>query len=260
MTETRVSLAPEDQTQGASFFNDVDVEIVDAECKLVNYVTKEGVTKASDVPAFVVKYRPMIEGGEQHDFEERYSAGDKERVQPAADGDGFVPAPGKTADDIKGLSETSRSGQYLAELVRAGYPSAKLKDGRVKQIIGTKGHLLAIDPPKRGDKDKNKLKVITKVISLPDAKTQAGSAAAAGVETEAAKFIALALTAAAKAGKASLTMTQLSAAANKKYNGNAQQLGIVSLLLDQKFLAKQAGWAFNGREVSAAAVEDAIEV
>lgn len=250
---TRVSLATDDQTKGGSFFDDVDVEVIGSYCEKRKFTKKDGTVVAENVPCHVVKFRPLVEGGEEHDFEEVYSGG---AVEIAPDGDGFVGIPGKEAP--KGLGESSNDGQFFAELVRAGFPNDRLKGGRVSPIIGLKGHLLSIDPPKKSSKSTSdkKIKVITKIISLPDANAAGPNAAASNAnEKIAADFIAAAL---AKVEKA--TMNQLSAAANKKFANQPNQLDVVSLLLDSKFLAKQLGWAFNGREVSRAAAEPELVI
>lgn len=254
MSDKRISLDPGKQVKGASYFDDVDVEVVDAEAGARDYVQKDGTVKAEKVPCLTIKFRPLVDGGEGHEFEERYSAGDKERVGVADDGDGFVPLK----EGATGLGENSRAGQFIAELVRVGYPvNTGLDEGRVKHLIGLQGHLLKVDPPKKSDKDKNKLAVITKIIRLPDGKARVGSARNDLADGLAAAFIGKALL--ATQGKP-LTMTQLSAAANKSYAGKPEQLAVVSLLLDSKFLGKQIGWSFNGREVGPAAAEPEVQV
>jgi hypothetical protein len=254
----RLSFATEDAVAGASFFDDVDVEIVDAEAKLVDYVKKDGTVTATGVPAVVVTYKPLVDGGEQHQFEERYSAGGSDRIQPTEDGTGFKPAAGKTWDDVKGLVETSRFVQFSGELQRVGYPAARLKTGNVKDLIGLKGHLLKIDPPKKagsGSSDKNKLAVITKIIELPGAQ----AATANSVDKEAIGFLQAVVAKACTDGKR-VTVSQLGTTANKKFAGTKNLLAIVSKVLDTKLLASQQGWSYDGKSIGAPAADDSIEV
>ena len=258
MSEKRFSFAPEDATQGASFFDDVDVEIVDAETKLVDYTKKDGTVVATGVPAVVITYKPLVDGGEQHQFEERYSAGAGDRIQPTDDGTGFQPAPGKTFDDVKGLVETSRFVQFTGELQRVGYPAARLKTGNVKDLVGLKGHLLKIDPPKKagsGASDKNKLAVITKILELPGAQ----ASTAGGIESEAVGFLKKVVAKACTDGKR-VTVSQLGTTANKTYAGNKNLVAIVSKVLDVKLLSTQQGWSFDGKSIGAPAADDSIDV
>lgn len=251
----RFSFAPEDAVQGASFFDDVDVVVIDAEAKAVDYVKKDGTVVASGVPALVVTYQPLVDGGEQHQFEERYAAGSADRIQPTSDGAGFEPASGKSFEDVKGLTENSRVIQFYGELKRAGFPDDRLKGGSVKALIGLKGHLLKIDPPKKSDKDKNKIAVITKIIELPGQQ----AAAAKGADKEATEFLKKVVEKACTDGKR-VALSQLGTTANKKYAGRADLVAIVSKVLDPKFLGTQQGWSFDGKSIGAPAADDSIEV
>jgi hypothetical protein len=163
------SLRPADFTSGG-LLDDADVTITEARFVMWDY---QGQIR-EPVPAMAVT---METGGEgtplTETYTQYYSCGDSKNMTPSQDG--------KTLEvtGSHGLKSNSNAGQFLTELVKAGFPDSKLAEGDISVLDGMEAHVIRIPQPKRAglaksaanpDKEQTIL-VVNKIHKLPWDKT-----------------------------------------------------------------------------------------
>ncbi len=221
------------QHQGGGGFDDVDVEIVEAQVSTYDLTNRTTGKTYEGIVGCVLVYE-NVENSEVR-FTERYSAGGI--VVPSEDGTCFEFRDSVDAD-VTGIADNTRWGIFSQHLRTAGVPD-ELYNVDVKQLVGLKGHL------RRVEVDKMKVPVITKLISLPG-----GGEAAADDDEVVATATKLVLAATAKYGE--LTKAELGKKANKALKGKPLQAEVAAKVLDGKFLERENGWSFDGRKVTKA--------
>ena len=260
MAKKPIPLAPSKQIAGGSKFDDIDVEVVDIKFAPFGYPNKEGVdTVTPAVPVLVVIYEPLETPGDENRFTDHLSAGSVKNVEASEDGEQLLPV--EEDKEFDGLTNNSRAGFYLAKLVEAGFPEAKLNADKISVVKGLKGHYRRIEPPKSGfGKQDKQVGVISKVIELPGGgSAQAKKTGAAGQAEQTAVIL---ITKILEKSNGPVEKVKLGQIANKSLEGKPElKVEVVKLVLDDKFLKRDGQpWAYNGRQVSTKVAESTDDI
>lgn len=247
------SLLPQDFAAGGAL---PDGEYTIKECGTVSDFNYGG--KGPDTPAM----RLLYTDGAGAEFEQHYSAGKPEFLKASADGKRFEHPSGEDAH----INKSSNAAAWLASMLNAGFPAAKLSDGDVTAFVGTKVQLQNQAQPKRpGIKDSvegKTIPLVVKVVSLPgekkaSAKT-ATKAAPAAVAAEDGALDAEAITAVQVAlAEAGGTLTRVKLGTNVMLTlakaKNPNMAAIKRLASDANWLtacAEEGGWGTDGETVT----------
>lgn len=271
-----ISLDVEDQTKGG-MYDDIDATIRNPTVKKDTFKPRKDGSPVLDkdgkeiLPFTVVEltFDPEIEGAPI--FTRTYTVGSKLRPGNDLSDDADFPegtflAAVDPQNPPKGVPENSKWGFFLRHLKSAGYNH---KSPYLTGLDGLRVHVRNVDGPKFGDGgDRKSVLVPTSIVKegygatgprtspwpalgttstgTPTA-SSASTTGSADVENAAVEFI---LTELAETGKP-LTRNELSAAARTKIT-HPKKTAIQTTLLKDSFLKSQQGWAFDGRQVSAA--------
>ena len=243
------SLLPQDFAAGGTI---PDGEYTIKDCSTTSDFNYGG--KGPDTPAIRVLYTD----GTGAEFEQHYSAGKPEFLKASADGKRFEHPSGEDAH----INKSSNAASWIASIVSAGFPIAKLGDGDVTAFTGTKVQLQNQAQPKRaGIKDSvegKTIPLVVKVVALPGEKKGATKAAAAAKTADDTALDAEAVTAVQVAlAEAGGTLTRVKLGTNvmlklaKEKNPNMAT--IKRLASDANWLAahsEEGGWATDGESVT----------
>lgn len=262
---TVLSLRPSTFVAGG-LIDDVDAKITEAKFMMYDYNGSADVS----VPALGLELE--LTDGTKH--ESYYSAGDAKFWAPSGDGKTLVATGDKSA-----LTNQSKLGIFIAELVAAGFPEDKLSSGDISVLVGLTAHWQRKADPKRtglvrtgknADREQSTL-IVVKILGLPGEAVKASpTKAAAGQPTTATAASSSTGTSADVDGPAteillevlpanggSIAKNRLSQAVfkaiSKGHPHEASKSAITSRVFNDEFLKAGAAsglWAFDGTTIS----------
>ena len=177
--EKYVSHDPSTFTTGGGLLDNVDVTVVDSKCIMFDYGGQ------STVSAPGMQWTLQVDGADET-LDQFWSAGSAERFGVSDDEDYLVPADGES--DL-GLVESSNLSILFKSLEKAGFPPAKLKEGKASNYIGMRCHIIRQAAPKGGGLTRTRkgkdgreydqtIAVVSKIHSLPGEKAASKGKAA----------------------------------------------------------------------------------
>jgi hypothetical protein len=159
-----ISFRPEDG-EATGLLNDVDLTVTAAECVTWDYNGTQ-----DDSPALKL----TLEDEDGKEYEQYWSAGSAERLEPSEDGSTFVPVDGKKA---KGMGKTTNVYRLFESLEAAGFPADKLEP---KALVGLKAHFVRMKTGKRDDGTDSETLLVEEIKKLPWEKEGKKTSAKAG--------------------------------------------------------------------------------
>jgi|SRR5882757_4353334 len=267
------SLNPDDFTQGG-LLDDMDVTFL--ECRF----TEWDYNGTADKPALCLLVTMEYDDqGEAKTQEQYYSAGDLSRFIPSEDGKRAISVAG-----ARGLNSNTNAALLLKSVIEQGFPVANFGDGDVSAMDGMQCHINRVPQPKRGGAIQNvnsqgfekTVAIVTKINLLPGetapvkgkaappvnkaglAKPGAGrgiarQAPAVEAPDDLSDEAAGILTQVLADKNGSVKKASVAGASFKHLAGNENRSGILQLLADPEFLARNDyGWEFDGTTITTA--------
>jgi len=274
-----LSLKPSDQQQGG-LLDDADVLV-----KSLTWCPWDYNGKIQTPCLALCAELEHDENGEIKTDMQYFSAGDLSKFQPSADGKGVV-----AVGNARGLNENTNSALFLKSFVQQGFPEDKIGES-VVVFEGTEVHVNRIKQPERkganfkpkaeGERD-NTVLVVTKINRLPWEGQTGGhkvatmpakpatprpapapapapatappppppNAPEAGADysEEAAEVLVAAL----EANNGTIPVNRIAMKTLKILANHPHRAEILALLNNSDFLLLQAGWGFDGTNITSA--------
>lgn len=239
-----VSLKPSEMVEGGAVPVERNLNWKECRFNLFDYTTKAGVVVATTVAA---KITYVDDDGTE--YEQQYSAGDKERFAPSADG--------KTLEALGAAVSLSKSSNFallMNALVNAGFPESRLT-GDISALDGLYTYNIALPEPKRaglkrevveGQEIRERIISVPSVIhNLPGEKGKKGAKSTEGAVDVTAAAVAFVGTVLAEAEGDSVTRQELATAVFTKLAKDPNKDAIATMIFTPAFQGALLGNGFT---------------